>query len=80
MSVIALLYIALDPLLAKKYSAKSIYLGWLIIILGLLIPFRPQFSSALIQITPTTAQYTNTPIVNSDIELAINPLVENTDS
>lgn len=78
MSVIALLYIALEPLLAKKYAAKSIYYGWLIIILGLIIPFRPQFSKALIQINPTIANYTNTPVVNTEMDYVTNTIVENT--
>ncbi|QUH29972.1 M56 family metallopeptidase [Vallitalea guaymasensis] len=80
MSAISLLYMAFDPLLAKKYSARSIYFGWLIIIIGLLIPFRPQFSNPLIEINPPTASYTNTPIVNSDIDFTTSIIVEDTNS
>ncbi|NGP62005.1 M56 family metallopeptidase [Paenibacillus thiaminolyticus] len=40
MSVIALLYMAITPLLAKTFTAKGRYYGWLVIILGLIIPFR----------------------------------------
>lgn len=80
MSAIALLYMAFEPLLAKKYSARSIYFGWLIIIFGLLIPFRPQFSNPLIEINPPTASYINTPIVNPDIEFTTITIVEDTNS
>jgi len=48
MSVIALLYMAATPLLSKRYSAKGRYYLWLVIVAGLIIPFRPQFSDALI--------------------------------
>lgn len=78
MSVIALLYIALSPLLTRKYSAKSIYYGWLIIIFGLIIPFRPHFSSALIQIDSTIPHYTNPPIVNAKMGYVSNTILEQT--
>jgi bla regulator protein blaR1 len=46
MSVLALVYIAITPLLFKKFSAKGQYYASLVIILGLIIPFRfyPQTS------------------------------------
>ncbi|WP_374019670.1 M56 family metallopeptidase [Paenibacillus thiaminolyticus] len=40
MSVIALLYMAITPLLAKTFTAKGRYYAWLVIILGFIIPFR----------------------------------------
>ena len=47
MSVLALLYMAATPFLARHYSDKGRYYAWLIIVLGLLIPFRPQWGNAL---------------------------------
>lgn len=41
MSVIILLYLAINPLLARRYSPKGLYQAWLVIALGLMIPFRP---------------------------------------
>lgn len=41
MSVIILLYLAVSPLLAKRYSPKGLYRAWMVIALGLMIPFRP---------------------------------------
>lgn len=43
MSVAAIIYILLAPLLLKKYEAKWLYYGWLVIVIGFVIPFRPQF-------------------------------------
>lgn len=50
MSVLALLYMAITPLLAKRYSVKSRYYSWLFIVLGLIIPFRPNFSNAFVKV------------------------------
>jgi len=50
MSALALLYMASAPLLSKRYTEKSRYYAWLIIIIGLIIPFRPQFSNAIVSI------------------------------
>lgn len=40
MSVLALCFIALTPWLSKRYAAKWLYYGWLVIVIGLIIPFR----------------------------------------
>lgn len=47
MSVIALVYMAITPLLSKKFTAKGRYYTWLVVIIGLIIPFRfhPQASA-----------------------------------
>lgn len=50
MSALGLLYIAVTPLLAKRYSVMSRYYVWLILVAGLIIPFRPQFESALVKV------------------------------
>jgi len=50
MSLIALIYIAVNPLLARRYSEKGRYYVWLIILAGLIIPIRPLWSHALIRV------------------------------
>ena len=42
MSLITLNYAALLPLFSKRYSAKWRYIVWLVIVVGWIIPFRPQ--------------------------------------
>ena len=56
MSGLALLYMAAAPLLAKRYSKKWLYYAWLVIVIGLIIPFRPQLENAILRIeVPVTA-------------------------
>jgi beta-lactamase regulating signal transducer with metallopeptidase domain len=43
MSIPALIYIAITPLLNKRYTAKWCYYMWLIIIMGYILPFKPHF-------------------------------------
>ncbi|WP_230190748.1 M56 family metallopeptidase [Paenibacillus sp. CECT 9249] len=50
MSAIALLYIAITPWLAKKFSAKGRYYTWLVIIVGFIIPFRLHPQAAVIRL------------------------------
>ncbi len=50
MSAIALIHITVSPLLSKYCSAKSRYYAWLIVVIGLLIPFRPSFNHAIVEI------------------------------
>ena len=50
MTVIAVLYQVLTPLLSKRYSARTLYYGWVIIIIGFIIPFRPRFGFGLLSI------------------------------
>lgn len=47
MSALALVYIAVTPVLSKLFSAKGRYYAWLAIVAGLIIPFRyhPQVSA-----------------------------------
>lgn len=49
MSVLALCFIALTPWLSKRYAAKWLYYGWLVIVIGLIIPFRLYPDTPLIQ-------------------------------
>lgn len=56
MSVLALCFIILSPAIAKKYSGKLSYYAWIIIVIGMLIPFRPTFERAVVTIkVPETA-------------------------
>lgn len=50
MSVLILFYMAITPLLAKRYSVTGRYYTWLVIVAGLVIPFRPQFNRASINL------------------------------
>ncbi|MCL2816261.1 MAG: extracellular solute-binding protein [Oscillospiraceae bacterium] len=50
MSALALLYMILAPLLSRRYSEKWRYYTWLVIVIGLIIPFRPHFGSAVIRV------------------------------
>ncbi|QOR34865.1 M56 family metallopeptidase [Clostridium sp. 'deep sea'] len=52
MSVLILIYIITTPWLSKKYDAKWIYYAWLVIIVGLIIPFRVNFNTAIFTIDP----------------------------
>jgi len=58
MSILAILYIATTPLLAKRYSEKGRYYAWLIIIFGLIIPFRPQWDNAIVNVEVPTQTHT----------------------
>ena len=57
MSVLALLYIVLTPFLAKRYTAKWLYYSWLIIVIGFIIPLRPNIKIPILQIKETIAPY-----------------------
>ena len=50
MSALALFYMAITPFLAKRYSEKGCYYAWMIIVIGLIIPFRPQFNHAIVKV------------------------------
>jgi len=50
MSGIALLYIALSSALSKRYTEKGRYYIWLLIVIGFIVPFRPQWSNAVVSV------------------------------
>ncbi|SDZ68332.1 Signal transducer regulating beta-lactamase production, contains metallopeptidase domain [Evansella caseinilytica] len=62
MSIIALVYMAITPLVSKKFTAKGRYYAWLVIVVGLIIPFRfhPQGSAIDID-TLIAMKTTNSP-------------------
>lgn len=72
MSALALFYMLLSPALAKRYSAKGRYYAWLIIVAGLIIPFRPRFNHAIlnVEIPPNTAA----PLIPPNIQVPSLPL------
>lgn len=60
MSAVILLLLLRSKLFFKKYSAKWQYYTWLIVIIGLLVPFRPTFDIIPVRIEPPVqiaAQY-----------------------
>lgn len=75
MSLISLLFIAVTPLLSKRYSAKWRYYVWLIIIIGMIIPFRPQFDMVLFRIPSAVTGYT--PSANVAASNAAEVILEN---
>jgi beta-lactamase regulating signal transducer with metallopeptidase domain len=50
MSLISLVYMAALPFLSKRYTAKWLYSAWLVLVIGWIFPFRPQFGAALISV------------------------------
>lgn len=50
MSALALLYMFLTPFLTKHYSAAGRYYTWLVIVVGLIIPFRPHFANPVVKV------------------------------
>ena len=75
MSSLGLCYMAVTPLLEKRYSTKGRYYAWLMIVVGLIIPFRPQFQSSIIKITPTN---TITPVIQIGNKAPIISPIEHT--
>jgi len=59
MSALALLYMAVTPFFATRYSEKGLYYAWLIIVIGLIIPFRPSWTSTIFTIDVPMANTTN---------------------
>ena len=55
MSALGAAYMMAQPFLAKRYSAKGLYYAWLIMIIGLIIPFRPRFDHPFVKVIPTDA-------------------------
>ncbi len=56
MSVISLVYMAAMPLLSKRYTAKWRYYVWLVVVIGWILPFRPQLDAALFPVKMPTIQ------------------------
>jgi beta-lactamase regulating signal transducer with metallopeptidase domain len=76
MSAIALLLIIAEPFLTerKRFYAKSRYYTWVIIIVGLIIPFRPHFGGAALKISlPAETALSAVPI-NADAPNSVQKL------
>ena len=50
MSVLVILLMASAPVLTKRYSEKSRYYAWLVIVIGLIVPFRPRLGDAIVTV------------------------------
>lgn len=50
MSVIGLLYMAATPFLQNRFTAKGRYYAWLVIVIGLIIPFRFQLPTSVVSL------------------------------
>ena len=75
MSVIAVLLMALSPLMARHFSAKGRYYAWLFVIIGLIIPYRPETDAVVkIDLTYESLEIGPTEIILS----AIGPDTEET--
>jgi len=82
MSALALFYMAVMPLLAKRYSEKGRYYAWLIIVVGLIFPFRPQFDNAIVKVdvagetaAPIIQIGNGTPVAIPDVNAALSPAI-----
>ncbi len=60
MSAVALLLLLVSPLVIRRYSAKCLYIAWVVVLVGFLIPVRPQPTKPAIQVMmpPVTVQQT----------------------
>jgi len=50
MSAIATALLLLTPWLSRHYSAKTLRIAWLIVLMGFVVPFRPQIAPAAINV------------------------------
>ncbi|MFS0556332.1 M56 family metallopeptidase [Brevibacillus sp. 179-C9.3 HS] len=50
MSVIGFLYMAATPFLQNRFTAKGRYYAWLVIVIGLIIPFRFQLPTSVVSL------------------------------
>ena len=84
MSALALLYMAVTPLLTKRYSEKGRYYAWLVVVIGLIVPFRPQFTNAVVKVQMPTEmamaviQTANEPLAAvTDVNDTVSPAIQN---
>lgn len=66
MSIIALVFMVLTPFFTKWFTAKGLYYTWLVIIIGLIIPFRfhPPVSAIYINTVIPTMNPTNSHFID----------------
>ena len=58
MTVISLIYMTATPFLSKRYTAKWRYYVWLVIVVGWIFPFRPQFDLVSLSVEIPSIQTT----------------------
>ncbi len=64
MSIIIILLLVFNSLLGKKYPAKWRYYTWLVIVIGLIIPFRPNFNISITKFeAPISVELNSDPIL-----------------
>jgi len=73
MSAIILAAIAFNALFPKIFTAKLRYAVWLVVLIGLLIPFRPAVGSGVVAVPLPTAAQTQTDVTESLPSPAILP-------
>lgn len=56
MSIVAVLLILISPLLSKIYESKWQYYAWLVIVIGFIIPFRPDIHFSFLKVGLPTIQ------------------------
>lgn len=59
LSVIGILMVVFTPFLSKRYSAKCLYYAWLVIVIALILPIRPQIDITLAQTPAGKPPYAN---------------------
>lgn len=72
MSLIGLLFIAVTPFLLKRYSAKWLYYGWLVILVGFILPFTVKISTTVVNLSesaPVPSKQLLVPSTSSPITL-----------
>jgi len=80
MSALALFYMAVTPLLSRRHSEKGRYYAWLIVVVGLIILFRPQWSNAIVKVdmpsetaAPVIQIGNGTPVTIPDVNAVLPP-------
>ena len=62
MSGVGLLYKAATPLLSRRYAPKGRYYAWLVVVMGLIVPFRPRFGGAIVNVGLPAAVPVSAPV------------------
>lgn len=71
MSLLAFIYMAITPFVSKRYSTKGCYYAWLVIVVGLIIPFRPQFANSFFTVDVPSGTTTPAISIGSDMGFII---------
>ncbi len=74
MSIVAVIYLIVSHVLSNKQSPSIRYYSWLVVIIGFLIPIRPQTGSALVTIENTAA--TNPAVATHSVHTSATSLIK----